>query len=110
MDEMNAKRFRILIQKRLIELGEENVLGRGGQAVVELDQQSVRRHSRMDALQNQAMAKATQARRNGEMQRLAAALARLEEGEFGFCDMCGDEIALKRLELNPAAVRCISCA
>lgn len=66
---MNAKReavFRDLIRARLAELAQEDALGQAGKATVELDQQSVGRLSRMDALQNQAMAKATDARRAAE--------------------------------------------
>lgn len=110
MDESELHRFRSQIEARLAALDEENALGRDGQGVVQLDQQSVGRLSRMDALQNQAMAKATQARRDAEARRLTAALARMDEGEYGYCEDCGEEITRGRLELDPAATRCISCA
>ena len=110
MNESSLCRFSRLIHDRLSALGTENDRGREGQAVVELDQQSVGRLSRMDALQNQAMAKAQQQRRDTETTRLTAALQRIETGEFGYCEDCGDDIAPKRLELGPAATRCISCA
>lgn len=102
--------FRALIRDRLAMLEQDDVLGRDGQAVVTLDQQSVGRLSRMDALQSQAMARATQGRRDAQRRALASALARLEAGEFGYCDACGDEIAEARLVLDPTAMRCISCA
>lgn len=110
MNDSELARFRALILARLKGLDRENALGADGQSVVQLDQQSVGRLSRMDALQNQAMAKAQQVRRDVEARRLGAALARMDGGEFGYCEECGDEIALKRLELDPAATRCISCA
>ena len=79
--------------------------------VVALDQQMVGRLSRMDALQMQAMAKAQAARRQLETRRLKAALARIADAdEYGFCEDCGEDIALKRLQLDPAALKCISCA
>lgn len=77
---------------------------------VGLDQQSVGRLSRQDSLQVQAMAKAADARRAGELRRIDAALARLEEGEYGFCVECGEAIDPKRLEIDPAAPRCRTCA
>ena len=40
----------------------------------------------------------------------AAALERMEEGEFGYCDDCGEEIAPGRLRLDPAAMICVDCA
>ncbi|MBW4984830.1 TraR/DksA C4-type zinc finger protein [Mameliella sp. CS4] len=91
-------------------LDEEDALGRDGQSTVELDQQAVGRLSRQDALLNQSMAKATQARRDAQRRALNAALARIEDGDFGYCGDCGEEIAVKRLELDPTARRCISCA
>jgi DnaK suppressor protein len=77
---------------------------------VELDQQSVGRLSRMDAMQQQAMAAAQEARRHGRMRALEAAIRRLEEGEFGWCEDCGEFIGQKRLDLDPTFVRCRDCA
>lgn len=53
---------------------------------VELDQQSVGRLSRMDAMQQQAMATALEGRRNGRIRALEAALQRLEGEDFGWCE------------------------
>ena len=110
MNDSDIETFRTLIRQRLASLDEENDAGREGQAIVTLDQQAVGRLSRMDALQNQAMAKAQQVRRDGETKRLKAALARMDEGEYGYCEDCGDDIAPGRLKLDPAVQLCISCA
>ena len=110
MNETDIAEMRILIQTRLAELDQEDLLGKDSQGVVTLDQQSVGRLSRMDALQGQAMAKASQHMRNSERQGLQNALQRMKGGEFGYCDDCGDAISLKRLALNPAAIKCINCA
>ncbi len=106
----DPERARARIAERLAELDAEDALGREGQGTVTLDQQSVGRLSRMDALQSQAMAKAGQARRDAERRRLAAALERIAAGDYGFCDDCGDPIAPRRLDLDPTATRCIACA
>jgi DnaK suppressor protein len=37
------------------------------------------------------------------------ALARLEEGAYGYCFECGDEISKQRLRALPFAVRCKDC-
>jgi len=79
-------------------------------APVELDQQVQGRLSRMDAIQGQAMAQATIERRRVEISQIDAAFQRMEEGEFGYCVECGEDIAPKRLELNPAIARCVDCA
>lgn len=77
---------------------------------VELDQQRVGRLSRMDALQGQEMARAAERRRDIELRKIDAALARLDSGDYGWCVGCGEEIAAARLQLDPAVPICIACA
>lgn len=77
---------------------------------VELDQASVGRLSRMDAMQGQQMAQETARRRQQELGRIDGALRRLEAGEYGSCFVCGDEIAPARLAADPTHTRCIKCA
>ncbi len=77
---------------------------------VELDQTRVGRLSRMDALQGQEMARAAERRREMELRKIDAALARLDAGDYGWCVTCGEEIAAERLKLDPAAPVCIDCA
>ncbi len=36
-------------------------------------------------------------------------LGRIEEGDYGFCDSCGVEIGIRRLEARPTATLCIDC-
>lgn len=110
MEDVRFAEFRELIETRLGELDTEDRLGAAGQATVNLDQQAIGRLSRMDALQNQAMAKATEARRAHERQRLLAALTRMRDGDFGYCTDCGEPIAEGRLRLDLSATRCVDCA
>lgn len=77
---------------------------------VELDQQSVGRLSRMDAMQQQAMAAAQETRRHGRIRALEAAIRRIDTDEFGWCDACGGFIGRRRLELDPTVMRCRDCA
>ncbi len=110
MNPDDLKYFKDLIHQNLTALQTQSESGQEAQAVVELDQQAVGRLSRMDALQNQAMAKAQQARRDTETLRLQAALDRMAEGEYGYCEDCGEDIPRGRLELDLAATKCVSCA
>jgi DnaK suppressor protein len=77
---------------------------------VEVDQTRVGRLSRMDALQSQAMAAEVERRREAELARIDLALERLEQGTYGDCVSCGEAIAPKRLELDPATPVCVNCA
>lgn len=77
---------------------------------VDLDQSSVGRLSRMDAMQSQAMAQENKRRREVQLLRIDSALERLEEGEYGLCANCDEEIPKRRLELDPANPFCVICA
>ncbi|KAA3655200.1 MAG: RNA polymerase-binding protein DksA [Proteobacteria bacterium] len=43
------------------------------------------------------------------IKKIDEALGRIESGEYGYCDSCGVEIGLKRLEARPTATMCIDC-
>ncbi|SCZ53326.1 TraR/DksA family transcriptional regulator [Epibacterium ulvae] len=44
-----------------------------------------------------------------ELRQIEAALARLTEGSYGFCHICGDPIDDHRLETDPANPICSNC-
>lgn len=89
---------------------EEDRLAEADRAPVVLDQESVGRLSRIDAMQMQAMAIAQLRRRQAERAAIDAALLRMETGDYGYCVRCGEAIAPARLEHNPAVPTCIDCA
>ncbi len=43
------------------------------------------------------------------IKKINEALGRINAGEYGYCDSCGVEIGLKRLEARPTATMCIDC-
>ena len=49
-------------------------------------------------------------RSRGELERIEAALRRLDAGTYGTCASCGGQIAAERLEAIPWAPTCIDCA
>lgn len=77
---------------------------------VELDQACVGRLSRMDAMQQQAMAQETARRRQRQLAAVEGALGRVAAGEYGYCFVCGEEIEPGRLAVDPTNTRCIRCA
>jgi DnaK suppressor protein len=79
-------------------------------APVSLDQQSVGRLARMDAMQIQAMAQASERRRQARIVSLRQALSRLASGEYGYCERCGNAIPADRLEVDATARFCVPCA
>lgn len=77
--------------------------------IVALDQASVGRLSRMDALQQQAMALGLTQRVAVRIRRIEAALARLDADRFGLCCQCGSQIEPARLDADPTTVFCAGC-
>ena len=76
-------------------------------APVKLDQTQQGRLSRMDAMQQQAMADETQRRRYVRLAQIDAALARLDNREYGYCVTCGEGISAGRLAIDPATALCL---
>jgi DnaK suppressor protein len=110
MDVKTIIKFRERLDQEAAELRATDTATQSDRAPVELDQTSVGRLSRMDAMQQQAMAAAQSRRRSGRLKAIELAFKRMDEDEFGWCQDCGEEIAIGRLELDPCVVNCIACA
>lgn len=76
---------------------------------VQLDQQAFGRVSRVDALQQQSMAKAGLEQSKQQLRRVLMALARFESGDYGYCLECSSPISFARLEIRPESSLCIDC-
>lgn len=107
-EEQAAWRPHLLALREQLDAGEAG--RREAAGTVELDQQRQGRLSRMDALQQQAMARAEQGRVVLQRKRIEAALQRIERGVYGDCARCGEPIAEARLKADPAAPLCTACA
>jgi len=101
--------FRELLETRQREL--QHLLEADAEAAqpVTLDQQSVGRVSRIDAIQQQQMALANRQQARALQSQVEVALQRIESGEFGDCLHCGEAIAEARLQVQPWASLCIAC-
>lgn len=107
---IDIERARARLETRRTDLEAMSSLSEEARAPVALDQQSVGRLSRMDAMQQQAMAASQERSRQRDLLRIEMAGRRIAEGEYGYCAECGEEIADKRLEIDPMAEKCIRCA
>lgn len=97
-------------KKRLEERLKIIVDGQKAIAPVELDPARVGRISRMDAMQQQAMSQAARRILEIEHQRILKALSRMKTGDYGYCMMCDEEIPAGRLQVDPSALTCVTCA
>lgn len=104
------QRFRTRLTNELNDLLSLRESSTESRAPVELDQQSVGRLSRVDAMQAQQIAMAADRQRQLQITRIQRALRQMDAGEFGRCLECDDIIAEGRLEADPATPLCVSCA
>lgn len=105
-DDIDIDVFKKRLEQRLAE-----ITGAGGAIdPVELDQARAGRLTRMDAMQQQAMAQAASRLAAVEEQRIRTALERIATGEYGYCIRCEEDIAEGRLQADPSVLTCIACA
>ena len=76
---------------------------------VSLDQSKVGRVSRVDALQQQAMAQANRETYKKRLVMVNKALAKMGGDDYGFCEVCDEDIAFARLQIRPESSLCIAC-
>lgn len=109
-DDIDFQYFKKRLQERQNDIKQIKEAKKEDSAPMELDQARVGRLSRMDAMQQQAMSQASDRLMDVERQRIQTALKRIQSEEYGYCILCDEEIAIKRLEFDPSLLTCISCA
>ena len=109
-EDRNLKDLQDQLEKRRDEILERQDMRTEASRPVELDQAKVGRITRMDSMQQQAMAKATDQRATQELKQIEGALGRIQAGEYGYCIKCGEDISKGRLRVNPSVLTCIACA
>jgi len=101
--------FRQLLLDTQIELKELLDSSEEAAGIVTLDQGKVGRLSRMDAMQQQQMATANRVAYQRRLNRVQQALELIKQGEYGYCDGCGEMIHPQRLKIRPESLRCVDC-
>ena len=77
---------------------------------VDLEQDTVGRLSRIDALQNQGLVRQLEERERTQLTQIADALRRIDEGVYGLCNACGVAVPFERLLVYPETRACAACA
>ena len=108
MEKDAQESFRAVVQKRLDVIEAELKDTAENTAAIPPDV-SIGRLSRLDSMQMQQMALAGKRRLEEERARLQEALHRIDTGAYGRCLLCGQDIAIERLEYQPDAVTCVPC-
>ncbi len=107
--ELDRAECRRRLEMELARLADDIAQANVSADTVTLDQSSVGRLSRMDAMQQQAMAQGMRARLETRKRKLHAALARVDAGSYGRCCECEADLDPERLQSDPAAVFCPDC-
>ena len=102
-----TKELRTLLLANKSKLEKQLADAKSATAVGTLDQSSVGRLSRMDAMQQQSMAVSTRAKAEASLRKTLNALKRLDAGEFGYCSQCDEAIEFKRLTVQPEESHCL---
>jgi DnaK suppressor protein len=109
MNEGEIEQIRQKLLRLRSELQELEETSKETSEPIELDQARVGRLSRMDAMQAQQMALEAVRRRQHQLLKVEGTLRRIESGEYGCCFVCGEEIDIRRLSVDPTNTRCMKC-
>jgi DnaK suppressor protein len=104
----DRERFESLLRERERETEEQLSLNAEATRPVSLDA-AIGRVTRVDAIQHQQMALHAKRRLGMQLEKIRAALRRLDDGTYGECALCGEDIDRGRLEVAPEAPTCLEC-
>jgi DnaK suppressor protein len=109
LDTIQLKQLINLLTEQKQQLNQQLASSEASSQPVALDQQSVGRVSRIDAIQQQQMAKANRQQDTLTLKATIAALKRVENDEYGYCLECGESVGFSRLRIQPHAEMCLEC-
>jgi DnaK suppressor protein len=107
MDPNEMNQIKHLLVQQLDELTQ-----RGQRTVFEISRELVREADFVDLASAESQLSEVVRLRTRERQlinKIRRALQAMEDGEYGICDACGDEISVRRLLARPVTTLCIVC-
>lgn len=108
MTDNELKYYKELIEKQIAELKETIASMAESVKPIEPDT-AIGRLSRMEAIQAKSISESNLKQKRMRLQRLEAALKRIERGTFGLCSVCEEDIPEKRLKIAPESTVCMDC-
>ncbi|MCB9638531.1 MAG: TraR/DksA family transcriptional regulator [Myxococcales bacterium] len=96
--ELEAQTLRSRLQKITGDLRQED-----GALSADFEEQAVE-------LENSEVLSALEDQTHRKLKQIEHTIERIENGNYGVCNSCGDDIALKRLTAIPYTTLCLSCA
>ena len=104
-----TQELRSLLQSNKTKLEQQLLDAESATGVVTLDQSTVGRVSRVDAMLQQSMAVSTRAKAEATLRKVLTALKRMDGEDFGYCSQCDEPIQFNRLKVQPQASHCLKC-
>ena len=107
MDQQQLEYFRKLLQKKLDEL-----LGEADKTLEEMtdmDDHFPDPTDRASVESDRSFELRIRDRERKLIKKIKKALERIDEGTYGVCEECGEDIGFKRLEARPVTTLCIEC-
>ena len=109
MTDAQLEDYRLKLEALQESLEEDLAQAKKSSAPVELDQTAVGRVSRIDAIQQQQMQLASIQRLELRLELIKEAYNRIDDGSYGICKICEEDISDKRLEARPESPVCVNC-
>jgi DnaK suppressor protein len=107
MDEKELEQFRKILTDLMDELETQS-----GQSVSELmleQGREIEALAESSIQMNWAVTLKLRSRESRLIRKIKSALERIEEGSYGICEVCGENISIKRLLARPVTSKCIEC-
>ena len=109
MRDSDAPRYRELLERLRDEL-RQSLEGQKADASPVSPDRAIGRLTRQEAIQSQQMALEIRRRNQIRLEQVERALRRLDNGTYGICARCEEEISESRLNSRPEAHLCVRCA
>ena len=108
MNKRDLKKFRTVLEgerDKLIKMAREATKERIGTDIDDLKDDMDLASSELD----QSMIYRFRDRERNLLKKIEMALQKIEDGSYGICTNCGEQIGVKRLEVRPVTELCITC-
>ena len=107
MDEKELQRFKVLLEEMKVDINSDVA-----QTLTEMTAQTGNipdPNDRATMESDRSFELRIRGRERKLMEKVDNALARIDDGSYGVCVGCGEDITIKRLEARPVAKFCIDC-
>lgn len=108
MNKKDLKHFKEILTERYEQLSQS--INATREAALVVDQDDLPDEVDLASTEaDQSMQLRLRDRENILLKKIQKTLQKIEDGDFGVCDKCGDDIDIKRLEARPVTDMCIRC-